>query len=79
MDKINFNYKGLIENGTGSHDEKDIYKINIIKFDIYEVKVKLSLTNEFISIEEVKVNKDFLSYKQKFDSIGVIDFDDIEY
>jgi hypothetical protein len=37
--------------------------------------MKLSLNNEFIEILEVKINKDFLTYKQKMISKGFHDID----
>lgn len=40
-------------------------KVKTIPFDKYRVKVVLSPSNEFIGIEEIEINKDFLSLKQK--------------
>ena len=34
-------------------------------FDKYIIKVKLSLKNEFIGIEEIIINKEFVSYVQQ--------------
>ncbi|GAI43482.1 unnamed protein product, partial [marine sediment metagenome] len=44
-------------------------------FDKYLITIKLSPSNEFIGIVEIKVNKDFLSYKQKLPPKG---FHDVE-
>lgn len=71
-------YERLKEEGTGNHkvsEELGDYKEIVYPFGKYEIKVRLSLTNEFIGIVEVKVNKDFLSYKQKVASKG---FHDVE-
>jgi len=67
--------KDFENQGTGSHDMPRDYKIISVPFDKYEVTIKLSPNNEFIEILEVKVNKDFLSYKQKMISKG---FHDVE-
>ena len=61
--------------GTGSPSTPSEYKDIIYAFDKYEIKVRLTPNNEFIGIVEVKVNKDFLSYKQKVTSKG---FHDVE-
>lgn len=68
-------YESLKKEGTGNHKMPEEYKEVIYLFGKYEIKVKLSLTNEFIGIVEVKVNKDFRSYKQKITSKG---FHDVE-
>jgi hypothetical protein len=51
------------------------FKTITIPFDKYSVKVVLSSSNEFIGIEEIELNKDFLSLKQK---IRNRNFHDIE-
>jgi hypothetical protein len=61
--------------GTGSPSIPSEYKDIIYAFDKYEIKVRLTPDNQFIGIVEVKVNKDFLSYKQKVTSKG---FHDVE-
>lgn len=73
--------KGIKE-GTGPPDIPLIYqefpssyKDIIYPFDKYEIKVRLTPNNEFIGIVEVKINKDFLSYKQRVTSKG---FHDVE-
>ncbi|VUT28203.1 MAG: hypothetical protein SYNGOMJ08_00766 [Candidatus Syntrophoarchaeum sp. GoM_oil] len=75
LDEKNFDYDKLIKQGTGTHDFSDSHEI-ICPFDKYEVKVKLSSTNEFIGINEVKINKDFLSHKQKTTLRGFHDVDE---
>lgn len=66
--------KGIKE-GSGSPDIPLSYKDIIYPFDKYEIRVRLTPNNEFIGIVEVKINKDFLSYKQKVTSKG---FHDVE-
>jgi len=61
--------------GTGSHDTPMDYKIIVYPFDKYEIVVKVSHDNKFIEILEVRINKDFRSYKQK---IASQDFHDVE-
>lgn len=73
MDSTVIGAKDIFKNrGTGSHDFED-YKIIIIPFDKYQIKIKLTHANEFTEIMEIKVNKEFLSYKQKLASQGFID------
>lgn len=61
---------------TGSSTEEQEYKIREYPFGKYQIKLKLSLTNEFIDILEVKINKGFLSYKQKATTKGYHDVDE---
>jgi hypothetical protein len=71
-------YENIIikEPSTGSHGDTKDYKIVICPFDQYEVLIKLTLSNEFLGIVEIKVNKDFLSYQQRIASQGHIDVND---
>jgi len=71
-----FDYDKLKNQGTGSHEEPDDYKIVVYPFDKYQIKVKLTTSNEFIGIIEVKINKEFLSHKQKVASQGFHDVDE---
>lgn len=64
-------YENSKSQETGSHDLE--YKTILYNFDKYQIKIKLSLTNKFMEIVEVKINKDFLSHKQKILSKGYID------
>jgi len=49
--------------GTGSNTPK--YTTIVYPFDMYEIVVKLTIDGKFVSIEEVRVNKDFRTYKNK--------------
>lgn len=61
---------------TGSHkDESDFKEINY-PFGKYEIKVILDKYGKFMRINEIKVNKDFRSIKQKIESTGFIDIED---
>ena len=71
-----YDYDKLKNRGTGSHDEPDDYKIIPYTFDKYQIKIKLTPSNEFIGIIEVKINKEFLSYKQKITPKGYHDVDE---
>ncbi len=70
-----YDYDKLKRQGTGSHDDPYDYKIILYPFDRYQIKVKLTPTNEFVGITEVEVNKDFISHKQK---MVPQDFHDVE-
>lgn len=58
-------YNEFILGGTGSAEEPAGFRIISYPFDKYEVKIVLNDKNEFVEIAEIKINKDFLSYKQK--------------
>ena len=71
-----YDYDKFKKQGTGGHDESDDYKTIIYPFDKYQIEVKVTPSNEFIGIIEVKINKDFLSYKQKMALKGYHDVDE---
>lgn len=62
--------------GTGEHDKSEDYKIITYNFGKYQIKIKLPQNNEFIEITEIRINKDFLSYKQKIETQGFHDVDE---
>jgi len=69
------------DSGTGSDDDEDFEDNEDVKyidypFGIYMIKVALTPDKEFIGIVEVKVNRDFLSHKQKIGVKGFINVDD---
>ncbi len=51
------------------------YKIIEFPFNQYEMKIKLTSDNKFIEVLEIKINKDFLSHKQKMASLNSIDIE----
>jgi len=71
-----YDYNNIKNQGTGSHEKFDDSKIILYPFDKYQIKIKLSPSNEFIGIVEVKINKDFLSHKQKITSQGFLDVEE---
>ena len=71
-----YDYDELKNQGTGTHDEPNDHKIIVYPFDKYQIKVKLTPANEFIGIIEVKINKEFLSHKQKITRQGFHDVDE---
>lgn len=78
-DMKDYDYSNLKNQGTGSHklpEESEEYKIITYPFDKYQVKIKLTQDNEFVEIIEIKINKEFLSYKQKISSLGYHDVDE---
>lgn len=71
-----YDYDTLKNQGTGSHAKSDDYKIIVYPFDRYQIKIKVTPSNEFIGIVEVGINKDFLSHEQKIASSGGHDVDE---
>jgi hypothetical protein len=67
----------MTDDFTGSHDFNKIKTIDY-KFGQYEIKINVTLDNKFVSITEIKVNKDFRSYKQKVFSTKAIDLSEFE-
>jgi hypothetical protein len=65
MPEFKKDYAELTFGGTGSAGEAAGRKIITCPFDKYEVKIALNEKNEFVEIIEIKINKDFMSYKQK--------------
>ncbi|MBL7135471.1 MAG: hypothetical protein ISS81_02620 [Candidatus Marinimicrobia bacterium] len=76
LQEKDYDYDNLRKQGTGSLEVFDDYKIILYPFDKYQIKIKLTPSNEFIGIIEVKVNKGFLSYKQKISTKGYHDVDE---
>lgn len=62
--------------GTGAHEKPVDSEVIFYPFGRYEIGVELTPTNEFIGIVEVRINKEFLSYKQKMASRGFHDVDE---
>lgn len=69
-------YDDFKNKGTSGYNLADEYKIIVQPFDKYEIKIKLSAEGKFVDIVEVKINKRFLSQKQKISSFGVHNVDD---
>ena len=75
LDVGRYDYSTFTQDATGRKGEAGDYKIVSYPFDKYEIKVKVSPSNEFLGIVEVGVNKDFLSQKQKTSLKGYHDVD----
>ena len=71
-----YDYDELKNQGTGAHKESSRHKIIVYPFDKYQIKVKLTPANEFVGITEVKINKEFLSHKEKITRQGFHDVDE---
>jgi hypothetical protein len=76
LDTEIFDYNIAKNQGTGGYDISNDYKTIIYPFDKYQIKIKLTQDNKFIGITEIKINKDFLSHKQKIASLGFHDVDE---
>ena len=72
-----FDYSTIREEGTGSH-EVARFQIISVPFDRYIVVMRVSPTNEFLSIESISVNKDFLSYQEKLATLASKGYHDVE-
>jgi len=68
-------YKILKKQGTGSHDTSEETRTVIYPFGRYRIKVQLTSSNEFLGIEEVEVDKEFVSHKKNMSPAG---FHDVE-
>jgi len=69
-----FGYGNFVKQATGSIGED--YRVISYPYDRYEVKVRVGPRNEFIGIVEVKLNKDFLSHKQRMGIQNYVDTDE---
>ena len=63
-------YNIFRDQGTGSHEKVADYKIVTLPFGHYLIKLKLTADDRFVDVMEVKVNKDFATYRQKILSLG---------
>lgn len=70
-----YDYDTLKNQGTGESGEPTDHKIIVYPFEKYEIKIMLTASNEFIGIVEVKINKDFLSQRERASAKG---FHDVE-
>ncbi len=75
LDTSEYGYGSFAKQATGSIGEGEDYKIISYPFDKYEIKIKLTPSNELIEIVEVSINKDFLSHRQRIGIQTHIDVD----
>ena len=76
MDENIYEYDDYPKLVTGSIGESEEFKTISYPYDKYDILVKLSPSNEFLEILEVKVNKDFLSHKQRMGMQSYLDTDE---
>ncbi|MDD4053059.1 MAG: hypothetical protein PHR28_14330 [candidate division Zixibacteria bacterium] len=69
-------YDNFRKKGTGEHEAESDAKTVVVSFGKYEIVLKLTSTNEFIGIQEIRVNKDFRNWKQKTTARGFHDVDE---
>jgi len=72
---IQYDYNSFTSRGTGSLGEAKDYRIMSCPFGRYDIKIKVTASNEFVEIVEVAINKDLLTQKQKTSVRG---FHDVE-
>jgi hypothetical protein len=78
MHNIDIEYENINQQSTGSHDFLEGSRVVEIPFDRYIIKVRLSQSNEFLSIIGVIVNKEFLSQSQKLSKLSSSGYHDLE-
>lgn len=61
---------------TGASGEVQV-KSEVVPFDKYNIVVELGPNNEFLGVDEVSIDKDFMSYKQKSSTSGYHDVEDL--
>jgi hypothetical protein len=61
--------------GTGSHEPLESFTTVDYPFDRYTVRVQLSEDGKFIGIVEIRLNTDFMDYRQK---IATLAHEDVE-
>ena len=76
IDEKKYGYDSFTKQATGSLSQSEDYRIIPYVCDIYEIKVKVGPSNEFLGIVEVKVNKEFLSHKQRLSKQSYLDVGD---
>lgn len=61
---INNNLDGV----TGQYSYAENFKVITYPIEKYELRIRVSPFNEFLGVESISINKDFLSYQQKIGS-----------
>lgn len=69
-------YDKLKIEGTGGSILRKNKSQLVYPFGKYNITVKLSNKNEFMGISEIRLNKDFRSYKQRLVTKGYHDVED---
>lgn len=55
----------MSNSGTGSYQVQENYKTKLCNFNGFTVVIRLTPDDKFVDIEEIRINKDFLSIEQK--------------
>ena len=58
--------------GTGDHILYDYFRKAVFPLDKYKITVRLTPNNEFLGIESVEVDKDFMTAQQKLNTVNVL-------
>lgn len=72
----NWSYDKIRAKGTGGSSLRQTSNQIKYPFGKFNVTVNVTKNNRFIGISEIKVNKDFRSYKQKIANKGYHDVED---
>jgi len=67
----------FVNPSTGENESDRNLREIVYPFEKYEVKVLIDNYGTFKGISEIKINKDFRSIKQKIESTGYVDVDDL--
>lgn len=59
-DEKHIDYKVISNTGTTSTKEEQ-YKYKVVQFDRYLVKIKLTMDDKFVDIEEISVKRSFVN------------------
>jgi len=73
INKMNEKYVNI--RGTGDYKREEDYKLIEYKYDKFIIIIKISEDQRFLGIEEIKINQDFMNYKQKANlgTLSIID------
>jgi hypothetical protein len=74
-EQTEYSYDAFLKGATGCAGPVEEYRTISYPFDRYDIIIKLSPQNEFLGILEIKLNKDFLSHKQRLGIQNYVDVD----
>lgn len=75
LDVKDLRYLDVTKGSTGSLGSPP-FKIVAYQFGEYEITVALTPNDEFLGILEIKLNKDFVSYRKRLTPLGYHDVDE---
>ena len=77
MDNTSMQKKdSIFRHGTGNVESEPETKIMIVPYDIYDIVIEIDQSGRFMGIEEVRINKSFLSLKQLLANQGDMDVEE---